>query len=233
MSKQSAFAKQLKGLPLQPDPLLDALLHIPPSDGGFGLPGANITAPAAYATAWAKTIHAHTHTHTLLENTQVATLYNECYQTLCTLANTSIAPVEFVQKATLPKAQTTIQKTILKQRREDLYQKLTTETQTHLLSQSGKGAGAWLMPPTEHHQFLLDEEYITLSRLRAFQAVFQSQHHCRHKNHCRECTAGVDIWGEHALMCGLGGGWLAQHNDMRDQLHKEASIILDRPALLE
>ena len=34
-------------------------------------------------------------------------------------------------------------------------------------------------------------------------------------------------------MCGLGGGWLAQHNDMRDQLHKEASIILERPALLE
>ena len=99
-------------------------------------------------------------------------------------------------------------------------------------SAGGVGSGQWGQLPTNPHERLTDQQFVTAARLRMGYDVFRNGGACQHRNR-DTCGHPRDLKGRHALTCATGGGTVARHNRVRDALFSMISEKSPTPVHLE
>ena len=98
-----------------------------------------------------------------------------------------------------------------------------TQTEPHqrawALSTTGKGAGAWLGPPTRPDHHLADDHFRVAVRHRLGGTVRAAQGPCPFKKEDgTPCNGTADAYGRHTLCCSYGGFMVKRHNTLRDTI---------------
>jgi hypothetical protein len=119
-------------------------------------------------------------------------------------------------------------------RRGVLLNSLPDEDAADVRNNGGAGAGGFLQPPTEGVVALPDDHLKVLLRDRVLLSVCSEGARCQHRRpDGRLCDAPLDRRGKHARMCGVGGGWGARHNRVRDWFCATYTACTGLPAVTE
>ena len=105
-------------------------------------------------------------------------------------------------------------------RRQRLLGALPPNQAAQLRSASGKGAGSWLLPPTEEDHVLADAHYLPALalRLQLPRPAAASATCLRRREDGALCGADLGATPGHCLGCHVGGGTTQRHDGVRDWL---------------
>ena len=100
---------------------------------------------------------------------------------------------------------------------EQLRSGLTGNAAVAHRSCGGIGAGSWLLATTEDIRAMPDPHFLVVLRRRLLMPICPPGATCHHRRpNGVLCGKPLDPWGEHALLCAIGGARDKLHNDLRD-----------------
>ena len=189
-------------------------LHIPPASGGFGISSAKITAPAAHATSWARSLAKHAYPSTVLSNDSLTLEYlNQDITQLTQLGIKNIINLDqLLETGKNNKQQSKWHKEALENKQTHIMDNTTDQLIFVINASSTPGAAAWTQPPKLPIHHMTNDEFITAARLRAGDTTHTEEKSCTHHNDQGKCRTMEDVHGIHGLCCGRGGAAVKRHN---------------------
>jgi hypothetical protein len=119
-------------------------------------------------------------------------------------------------------------------RREALLQTLGDDVAAEVRERGGVSAGSFLLLLAEGAAVMPDAHFLTALRDRLLLPVCEEGACCNHRRpDGRLCGAYLDARGRHARMCGIGGGYVARHNRIRDWAAATHAACTGLPASTE
>ena len=213
--------EELAGQPLTADAREQAFL--PLADGGLGLQGlANRRLPA-FVGAWQACLSG---VCAELGLTSLEAFTQACPRAWAAAEGAGRAlqqgVVPWLAAAAEPvrKAQRTLSAAEQQARRQRLLDTLPPDQAALLRSAGGKGAGSWLLPPTQADHCLADAHFrpALALRLRLPLPDAASAVCLRCRPNGARCGADLVANPGHVVDCHVGGGAIARHNGVRDWL---------------
>ena len=67
------------------------------------------------------------------------------------------------------------------------------------------------------------QEFIIVSRYRLGASIY------KYRGVCPACDRDNDVFGDHAILCGHEGDWIARHDHLRDAIHNQAAEVMLAP----
>jgi hypothetical protein len=133
-----------------------------------------------------------------------------------------------------PKLQGVWSKEASGDRREALLQTMGDDLAAEVRERGGVSAGSFLLPPADGVTVMPDDHFLTALRDRLLLPVCEVGACCKHRrSDGRICGAPLDARGRHARMCGIGGGYVARHNRLRDWAAATHTKCTGLPAVIE